>query len=210
MSREEMKEEILSIAVQYWKENFAGISAWEVAKRLGIGHQKALRYIYSLRDEGKGSLNENVELYPVSFGVDRENNFVMGKERRVVTAAFFPSKGILKEQFEIEHKDYGAFLNRLHQGDIQIEHCYFELEVLNKYLNHQEQYDIEDDVIGGHILTKDEYYFSLPEDTRDEHGFVQIRYGKGKSVEGSVVISYSRGLIKVTAKRTEILGSLRN
>lgn len=190
MSGDEMKEKILSIAVQHWKEEFAGISALDIAEKLCISHQEALRYIYILRDEGKGTLNENVKLYQISFIVDKKDYSVIEEKRgEVVTAVFFPSKEILKRQFKIENKDYGAFLNRLHQGDSQLVHYYFGLEVLNKYLSHPEQYDIRDDVIGGHILTKDEYYSSLPEDTRDANSFAQIRYGKRKLVDGSVVIA---------------------
>jgi len=184
-----MKERILRIAVQHWKRNFAGISALDIAEKLCISHEDALRYIYILRDEGKGTLNEYVKLGRISLRVDDEGNLIKEEKEEAVTTVFFPSKEILKKQFEIENKNYGAFLNRLHQGDSQLEHCYFGLEVLNKYLNHPEQYDIQDDVIGEHILTGDKYYSSLPEDTRDENTFTQIRYGKRKLADGSVSIA---------------------
>jgi len=189
MSGDEMEEKIMSIAVQHWKEKFAGISALDIAEKLCISHQEALRYIYILRDEGKGTLKENVKLGRISFTFDDKGKLIKEEKGGVVATVFFPSKEILKRQFEIENKDYGAFLNRLHQGDSQLVHCYFGLEVLTKYLNHPERYDIQDDVIGGHILTKDEYYFSLPEDTREENTFAQIRYGKRKLADGSVVIA---------------------
>jgi len=154
---DKMKRKILSVAVQHWKENFAGVSALDVAEKLRISHKEALGYIHILRGEGKGTLHENVKLGRISFTFDDNGKLIKEEKGEVVTAVFFPSKEVLKRQFEIDNKDYGAFSNRLHQGDSQTKHCYFGLEVLTKYLNHPERYDIQDDVIGGHILTKDEY-----------------------------------------------------
>ncbi len=187
---EETKEKILSIAIAHWKEEFAGISALVISEKICISHEDALRYIYILRDEGKGTLNENVKLGRISLRLDNKGNLIKAKgEEEVVTAVFSPSKAILKKQFEIENKDYGAFLNRLHQGDSRLKHYYFDLEVLNKYFYHPERYDIQDDVIGGCISTKYEHYCSLPEDTRDKNKFAQIRYGKRKLADGSVCVA---------------------
>ena len=185
-----MKEKILEIAVQYWNENFGGISALHIAQTWTISHQEVLQYFHILRNEGKGTMRENVKLYSISFGLGKKGNIVTEeKGEEVVTAVFFPSKEILKKQFEIENKDYSPFLNRLHQGNDQIKHYYFKHEVLHKYFSHLERYYIQDDVIGGYILTKDEYYLSLPENTRKENIFAQIRYGKRKLADDSVVIA---------------------
>ncbi len=179
-----MKEKILEIAVQYWNENFGGISALHIAQKWTISHQEVLQYFHILRNEGKGTIRENVKLYPISFG--KKGTIAEGE---VVTAVFFPSKKILKKQFEIENKEYSPFLNRLHQGNSRIKHYYFMLEVLDKYFRHPERYHIRDDVIGGYILTKDEYYLSLPENIKDEDTFALIRYGKRKLADGSVVLA---------------------
>lgn len=176
-----MKEKILKIAVKFWKENFGGISALSIGHKISASHQDVLECFSILRDEGKGTL-ENVRLYPIT--VDD-----MKGEGEVITTMFFPSKQILKQQFEMENKDYGTFLNRLHLGNSQIKHYYFDLEVLNKYFDHIERYHIRDDVIGGQILTKDEYYLSIPEDKRGENTFAQIRYGKRKLVNSSFAIA---------------------
>lgn len=95
----------------------------------------------------------------------------------------------LKQQFEMENQDYGMFSNSLYFGNSQIKPYYFDLEVLNKYFDHLERYNISDDIIGGQILTKDEYYLSLPEDKRGENTFEKIRYGKRKLVNNSLAIS---------------------
>lgn len=184
-----MKEKILEIAVQYWNENFGGISALHIAQTWTISHQEVVQYFHILRNEGNGTIRENMKLYPISFRRGKKGNIVTEEEGGVVTAVFFPSKEILKKQFEIENKDYSPFLNRLHQGNSQIEHYYFMHEVLHKYFSHPERYYIQDDVIGGHILTKDEYYLSLPENTRKENTFAQIMYGKRKLADDSVVIA---------------------
>ena len=184
-----MKEKILEIAVQYWNENFGGISALHIAQTWTISHQEVLQYFHILRNEGKGTIRENVKLYPISYRLGKKGNIVTEEEGEVVTAVFFPSKEILKKQFEIKNKDYSPFLNRLHQGNNQIKHYYFKHEVLHKYFSHLERYYIQDDVIGGSILTKDEYYLSLPENIRKENTFAQIKYGKRKLADDSVVIA---------------------
>lgn len=83
----------------------------------------------------------------------------------------------------------GIYANRLHKGDSPIESYYFDQEVLQRYFNHPEQYSIEDGMTGGSILTKDEYYFSLPEESRDIKTFAQIRYGKRRLKDGSIVVT---------------------
>lgn len=184
-----MKEKILKIAIKHWKENFSGISALSITQKISVSHQEVLECFSILRDEGKGTLRENVKLHPISIKLDATGFGDIKREEEVITTMFFPSKQILKQQFEMENKDYGTFLNRLHLGNSQIKLYYFNPEVLDKYFNHLEQYHISDDVIGGYILTKDEYYFSLPEDKRDENPFGQIRYGKRKLVNSSLAIA---------------------
>ena len=184
-----MKEQILKIAVKDWKENFGGISALSIAKKLSVSHQEVLECFSTLKDEGKCTLRENVKLHPISIKLDAKGCGDIKEEGEVITTMFFPSKQILKQQFEMENKDYGTFLNRLHLGNSQIKLYYFDPEVLSKYFNHPERYHISDDIIGGYILTKDEYYFSLPSDKRDENIFAQIRYGKRKLVSSSIAIA---------------------
>ena len=184
-----MKEKILKIAVKHWNENFGGISALSIAHKISASHQDILECFSILRDEGKGTLRENVTLCPITIKLDANSFDNITEEGEVITTMFFPSKQILKQRFEMENKDYGTFLNRLHLGNSQVKLYYFDLEVLNKYFDHLERYHISDDVIGGHIFTKDEYYLSLPEDKRGENTFAQIRYGKRKLVNSSLAIA---------------------
>ncbi|NPV41968.1 MAG: hypothetical protein HPY72_11600 [Anaerolineae bacterium] len=66
---------------------------------------------------------------------------------------------------------------------------YFEIEVLKRYFDHPEKYRITDSVIGGDILTRDEYYRSLSAEEADELTFSYLRYGKRQLSDRKVVIS---------------------
>lgn len=184
-----MKEKILKIAVKQWNKNLGGISALFIAEDISVSHQEVLECFNTLSAEGKGTLRENVTLDQFSIKYDGNSYGDMKEEGEVLTTIFFPSKQILKQQFEMENKNYGTFLNRLHLGNSRIELYYFDSEVLSTYFNHVERYDIIDNVIGGYILTNSEYYLSLPEDKRDENTFAVIRYGRRKLVNGSFAIA---------------------
>lgn len=184
-----MKEKILKIAVEHWNENFGGISALSIAHKISASHQDVLECFSILRDEDKGTLRENVTFCPITIKLDANSCGDAKEDGEVITTMFFPSKQILKQQFGMENKDYGTFLNRLHLGNSPLKFYYFDREVLNKYFNHLERYHISDDVIGGQILTKSEYYLSLSEDKRGENTFALIRYGNRKLVNSSLVNS---------------------
>jgi len=67
--------------------------------------------------------------------------------------------------------------------------CWFKHEVLDEYLKHPERYHIYDERAGMcNILTKDAYYFNLPEDERDSETFAQIRYFKRRLKNSELAI----------------------
>ena len=107
----------------------------------------------------------------------------------VDTIIAFPERHVLAEVFEKAGKDYGVFTNRLHRGDNQIFLYFFRQDVLDKYLQYLDRYLIDDTIVGGHILTKDSYYFSLPENKRDKETFGHITYGKRRLKEGGIAIA---------------------
>jgi hypothetical protein len=83
----------------------------------------------------------------------------------------------------------GPFRDRLESGGHPYRLAFFDVQVLAKYRDQQEKYDFEDDAVGGWLATKDEYYFSLPEDTRDDETFAQVRYGRRQLATGAAAIA---------------------
>ena len=186
-----MKNKILKIAIENWNQRFVGTSAIELSEELKIDHKDVLNYLYELKDKGKGSLREGVKLGSIKLIFDEKKNDKKTKIKEVNTVIFFPSKKILTEYFNKKIKpksDKGEFLNRLHKGYSQIHLFYFVIEVLNKYFNHLERYDIYDDITGGCISMNDEYIRNLPEKEWYKYYF-EIRYGKRKLVDNKLTVS---------------------
>jgi hypothetical protein len=189
--RSQVKTKIVRVAVDLWKQRFVGISSLDIARVLKIPHSVILRHLFALEREGKGTLRRNVAVSPITISMRgrKDCNLVWKTGRKVNTAIFFPSREVLKRDLEARGQGYGPFSNRLYLGHSQVERCYFDLEVVAKYFNHTERYRIDDDVIGGCIMTKDDYYFSLPEKSRDESTFGRIRYGKRKLADNSSAVA---------------------
>lgn len=83
----------------------------------------------------------------------------------------------------------GPFRDRLESGGHPYRLAFFRVGVLAKYRDHQEKYHFVDHPINGWLATKDEYYFSLPEDTRDDETFGQVRYGERELATGGAAIA---------------------
>jgi hypothetical protein len=73
-------------------------------------------------------------------------------------------------------------------GKSQVEPHYFRLEVLQKYFDQQDKFKCTDNIIGGYIYTRDQYYLRLPADERDAKTFGKISYGKRKLSDGGEAI----------------------
>lgn len=188
-----IRNKVLKYVVERWKLSFVGTSALELADRLSLTHGEVRRRLdllvsydkVYLRNAQLGQPIEFSELEPVNGIIIRfPTNYEM-----VDTVIAFPNRLILEEVFEDVGKDYGAFTNRLHRGDSQLNHYLFHQNVLDKYLQYPDRYEIKDDIVTGHIWTRDAYYSSLPEDKRDKETFGIIRYGKRKLKEGGLAIA---------------------
>jgi hypothetical protein len=188
-----MKQQIINIALSHWNEKFVGISALDIADKLKISHKETLKYLEELKDENKGTLNENVTLYQISLDLNNnDDNFKLPEPKPVTTHIFFLSKDILNNYFQNNLKDFiknGEYTNRLHRGFNQIELIYFNIKVLLKYLVNKEMYLLEDDVTGGVIRLNSEYYTNLTDDEIDNVRFDKVRYGKRKLLNGNIAVS---------------------
>jgi len=187
----DLQKKIVTLAIKHWKKNFTGISALDISENLDKTHEEILIEAGKLEQLGFFHIRENVDLYPIKFGIGEDGKFIHERMGKVTTSMLFPTKIILKEIFEKERKDYGYYTNQLHLGDSQISLRFFKQEVLKKYFDQPEKYYINDDIVNGRIGTRDQYYFSLPEATRDQNQEIisQIRYGKRKLSNGSLAIA---------------------
>jgi len=187
----DLQKKIVTLAIKHWKKNFTGISALDISENLDKTHEEILIEAGKLEQLGFFHIRENVDLYPIKFGIDEDGKFIHERMGKVTTSMLFPTKIILKEIFEKERKDYGYYTNQLHLGDSQISLRFFKQEVLKKYFDQPEKYYINDDIVNGRIGTRDQYYFSLPEAIREQNQEIisQIRYGKRKLSNGSLAIA---------------------
>jgi hypothetical protein len=64
---------------------------------------------------------------------------------------------------------------------------YFELGVLKRYLDQPEKYRVQDSVIGGSVVTGDEYYLSVAENERRAQT-ICVEYGKRRLRRGGTAV----------------------
>jgi hypothetical protein len=110
----------------------------------------------------------------------------------VITHVFFPSKAILTDYYEKKirtNKDIGEYKVRLHKGGHQLELIYFEINVLDKYFNKQDIYEIKDNITGGNISNNSTYLSKFTYDKQLKLPYVYIRYGKRKLSNGNYCVS---------------------
>lgn len=170
--------EILEYCSKKWFDNPAGISALDLAEHLQITNEAAMRIFESFNDLGYGSLNRNVKLGVVHL--DPKNIPKSLDFREEITHIFFPSPKILASYYEklgMLRQNIPEYKKRLKLGAGQINQAYFEEEVLRKYFNHPEKYEIEDSESGGSVLSRGE-----------ETPYIWVRYSKRKLENGIIVV----------------------
>jgi hypothetical protein len=171
----------LASAVNRWFKNFAGTSALDVARDLSLHHSLVMRLFEELAKTGHGSINADVTLYQLSF--DPENIAADVKPEPVVTHIFFPSKEALRNAFyssSLPRQRLPEYTTRLHLGAHQIGLTYFREEVLARYFDHPELYEINDSLAGGDI--------SALSGTPDDR-YLYVRYGKCRLKSGGVAVT---------------------
>jgi len=172
---------ILASTVSSWFKNPAGTSALDVARDLSLDHSLVMRAFEELVKTGHGSINADITLYQLSF--DPENIAAGFKAEPVVTHIFFPSKQALHDAFyssDLPQQRLPEYTTRLHLGAQQIGLAYFAEEVLARYLDHPELYEINDSLAGGDVSALS----NTPEDR-----YLYVRYGKCRVGSGSVAVT---------------------
>ncbi len=171
----------LDSTINGWFKNFAGTSALDVARDLSLDHSLVMQLFEELVSAGHGSINADVTLCQLSF--DPENISAGFKQEQVVTHIFFSSKQALRNAFyasSLPQERLPEYTTRLYLGANQIGLAYFAEEVLARYLDHPELYDINDSLAGGDVSALS----SKPDDR-----YLYVRYGKCRLKSGSIVVT---------------------
>lgn len=161
---------VLDVTVEGWFRNFSGTAAIDVARKLDLDHIKTMRMFEELELLGHGSLNRGAEFVQLSF--DPENPSAGFKEEPITTHVFFPSREVLNKAFFASARPQQRlpeYTTRLHVGAHQIGLVYFHEEVLARYLDHPELYEVNDSLAGGDVSVLD----AAPEER-----YLYVRYGK--------------------------------
>jgi hypothetical protein len=181
MNLTEEHQQVLSVTIKGWFRTFGGTSALDIATQLSLEHSAVLRLTEQLCDAGYGTLNRDVKLIQISF--DPENIGKGFKHTPVTTHFFFPSKRSLEEAFfasDLPKQNLPEYTTRLHLGAHQIGLVFFSEEVLARYLNHPEHYEINDTLAGGDVTSLS----TAPEDRS-----LYVRYGKSRQKSGQIAIT---------------------
>lgn len=181
MSLTAQEEQALAATVAAWFENFGGTSALDVARKLSLDHGAVMQLFEQLADGGYGSLNRAVKLYQVSFD---PNSIAAGfKHEPVITHIFFPSKESLRKTFfasELPQRRIPEYTTHLYLGASQIGLVFFTEEVLSRYLDHPELYEVNDSLAGGEVSSQS----AAPEDR-----YLYVRYGKCRLTSEQVAVT---------------------
>lgn len=170
--------EILEYCSKKWFDNPAGISALDLAKHLQITNEAAMRIFESFNELEYGTLNRNVKLYSAHFDPKNVSKSMDFKEE--ITHIFFPSSRVLATYYEklgLLRQNFPEYKKRLKLGAGQMHPVYFEEEVLRKYFDHPEKYEVEDSESGGLVLSRGE-----------EIPYIWVRYSKRKLENGNIAV----------------------
>lgn len=181
MPLSKLAEDVLASTVSGWFQNFVGTSALDVARELSLDHALVKQTFEELAAAGHGTMNRDVKLYQVSF--DPENVAAGFKHEPVSTHIFFPSKQALHAAFyssDLPQQRLSEYTMRLHLGAHQIGLVYFDEEVLARYLDHPELYEIHDSLAGGDI--------SALSNTSDDR-YLYVRYGKCRLKSENIAVT---------------------
>jgi hypothetical protein len=174
-------QRVLDATVEGWFRNFAGTTALDVARELDVDHDMTMRLFEELESLGFGSLNRDAGFVQMSF--DPENPSAGFKQEPITTHVFFPSKEILRKAFFESGRPQQRlpeYTTRLHLGAHQIGLAYFHEEVLTRYLDHPELYEVNDSLAGGDVSALD----AAPEER-----YLYVRYGKCRLKSGTIAVT---------------------
>lgn len=169
------------MSIAQWNQSFGGTSALDICDKISASNEDVMREMESLCKDKKGTINSNVELYVIRVNPESPK-FEIPKDS-TTTHVFFPSKELLEDHFyssKLVRKGFPEYKNRLHCGAHQLELVMFSEEVLSRYFDHPEWYEIDDSLSGGHIWGKPE---------APENRYLYVRHGKRKLNNGQTAVT---------------------
>jgi len=169
-----LETKTINYLIERWNENFTGTSALDISEKLDISHKNILKVLRKMYKENHIRF---IETQLTSIKIDEEGKTILSKNIDTLIAT--PTRKILTDNFIKNNKDFGVFTNRLHKGDSQITYYFFKYDVLNKYLQYKDRYELINDSFGGYINLKNEYY--LQEENNNINTFSLIKFGKYKT-----------------------------
>lgn len=177
----EIQLSILAKSTAHWFKNPAGITASKLASNLCLSHQDVCHAVEALCEAGYGTMNRDAEFVQLCFDLEKPHNGFT--QTPIKTHVFFPSRKVLVEAFyrsDRPRQNLPEYVVRLHLGAHQYGLVYFDEEVLSRYFDHPETYEIEDSLAGGSIMT-------CSGASEERHLYVQ--YGKCRLMSGRIAVT---------------------
>jgi hypothetical protein len=177
----EIQSAILVESAAQWLENPSGITAFDLARKFGISNEDACQEVEALCEAGYGTMNRDAEFVQLSFDLEKSQGGFTHTPIR--THVFFPSKQVLADAFyksDLPRQKLPEYVVRLHLGAHQYGLVHFNEEVLSRYFDHPETYEIEDSLSGGSISTCSGV---------SEGSHLYVRYGKCRLHSGRIAVS---------------------
>lgn len=181
MSLTDLQTRVLDQGFSEWFANHSGVSASTIAEKLSLSHEEALEAVEELANLGYGTLNRDIKLVALSF--DPANPSAGFKQRPFATHIFFPCRGELRRAFyasKLPAQNLPEYVVRLHLGTHQLELIFFSEDVLSRYFDHPELYDIGDSLAGGEINARGENV---------DDRYLYVRYGKCRLRDGKIAVT---------------------
>lgn len=172
-----LEKKVLDCAVEQWNKTHAGIASTDIARWIRSSNAKVMEAMIALEAAGKCSLNKNVKL----FGVTISAGGIKVAKKATTSHVIFPNQDVLTDHFYesgLARQGLPVYVERLHKGAHQYAMVYFCEEVLAKYLDRPELYDVDDSLSGGHIQSR----------TDDEATFIHVRHGRRRLANGTSAI----------------------
>lgn len=176
-----LEQKVLDCAVEQWSKTHAGVTSIDIARRIRSSNDKVMEIMIGLEAASKCSLNKNAEFFTVSIG---EGGMKFAK-KATIAHVIFPSKEVLTDHFYssgLARQGLPVYVERLHKGAHQYSMVYFSEEVLAKYFDRPELYNVEDSLSGG----------SIRSNTEDEAAHIYVRHGRRQLANGrsAVLVPY--------------------
>lgn len=169
----DLKNEALFLAIQKWNLHFSGTTSLDVADKLDISHEEAMKICMELEAEDKIKVTQDQSIYVIK--VDTTLNQIMD-EAPTACHFIFPTQSVLTTFFynsELARMDIPIYRARQHQGASSYDGVFFDEEVLGRYLSRPELYEVENSLSGGKITA-----------LTTCNGFVYVRFGKRMMTNG--------------------------